>query len=220
MTATKRTGPMVGALLAISLLLGASACSSNSTDTAAEDRTAAASDCPARFGCAKTPTSFQVRNDTDEAIELVASSFTNVREADRLSLTMTVPARSTSETKPVYLGDDGLEGVSGTYVRGGYRGQWTWEIRTATSSTSARVALASNEDFDLGVGVFEGWSHIGQPLPEWASAYEPVVLTAADGSPTWNAVGSFIDSLGGDRPTMTWTFSPPGETTAPSIRVR
>ena len=121
--------PLAGVALTLLLALGVAACGGSSdtsdnagTDTANEDlvRTAGSADCPARFGCAKTPVSFQVRNDSDMTIELYASDIINVRQADRLSLTMTVPARSTSETKPVYLGDDGLESRDG-YVRGGYR---------------------------------------------------------------------------------------------------
>ena len=212
MTQTKRFTGVAALALALTLTFGATACGDASTTSEATgDREARSADCPARFGCAKTPVSFQVRNDSDTTIEFYASEFFNVRDADRLSLTMTVPARSTSETKAVYLGDDGLESQSG-YVRGGSRGSWAWEIRTASSRTFARVNLGANEEFEFNVfDIFEGWSEIGQPTPDWRSTYDPVVLLDASeqGKPSWQAVGSWQESWDEGRPTMSWTFSAP-----------
>lgn len=209
MTTRHRRTWLAPAVLVIGLTAGITACGDSSDGQAASDRSASSADCPARFGCATTPVSFVVRNDSDTAITLTASEFINVRDADRLSLTMTVPARSTSETKPVYLGDDGLESYGGVYVRGGYEGQWTWEIRTEGSTTTARVGLIANEDFEFGLDIFEGWAQIGQPLPTFESAYDPVTLSNGGGTATWTAVGSNVDSWDENRPEpFSWTFSP------------
>lgn len=213
-----RAGLLFGAVLAFGAALGIAGCGSGSTEPSAVDRSAASSDCPARFGCAETPVVFQVRNDSDEAIELRADSIHNVRGADRLSLTMTVPARSTSEAKPVYLGDDGLESSDG-YVRGGYRGSWTWEIVSASQPpTLAQVNLGANEAFGdfKDLGIYEGWSQVGWPVAKWESSQEPVTLMAVqgeapNGTPTWRAVGSYVESWDeGAAPSLTWTFSPLG----------
>jgi len=191
----------VGALTIVSV-----ACSDSKTDG---PRTASTSDCPARFGCAKNPAAFTVTNNSDVEITLSARNFNNVKDNYRSVLTFTVPARSTSPVKGVYLGDDGLESESG-YIPGGYRGWWIWDVQTDTSRTTARVSLAANEDFDLGMGLFEGWSQVGPTSgTTWESAYRPVNLKSSEGVPTtWSVVGSYVESYDeSSRPVMSWTFT-------------
>ena len=195
------------ALVAVgSLTVGAAACSSPKDDSA---RMASSTDCPARFGCAQSPAMFTVINNSDVAITLSARNFNNVQDADRTVLTFTVPARSTSPVKGVRLGDEGLQSESG-YIRGGYRGWWIWDVQTDTSRSPARASLAVNEDFELGLGLFEGWSQVGPANgTTWESTSRPVVLNSTVGVPTWSAVGSFVESYDESaRPVMSWAFTP------------
>lgn len=209
MSRSRFSRSLVGLVAVSALAIGVTACGGSKGEESDAARTASTSDCPARFGCAKNPAAFTVTNNSDVAITLSARNFTNVKDNYRSVLTFTVPARSTSPVKGVYLGDEGLQSESG-YIPGGYRGWWIWDVQTDTSRTPARASLAVNEDFELGMELFEGWSQVGPPVgTTWESTTRPVNLNSTTGVPTWSAVGSFVESYDeSSRPVMSWTFTP------------
>ena len=197
---------LFGVAAALLLVLGV-ACSDSNSDG---NRNASGGGCSTRFGCALKPTNFQVRNDSDVAITLEADQFDDVLESDQSSLTITVPAHSTSPASPVHLGDDGLRSDDNSYVRGGYRGWWTWTIVTDASRTTARVGLSMNDDSSIGEQLYEGWSQVGPgQATTQSSEFTPVTLNSQEGTPTWSALGSYHEVLGDAAPVMTWTFAPP-----------
>lgn len=160
-SSTRRLRFVPAVVAASALVLGAAACggSDSDSDTA---RTASSADCPARFGCAKTAAEFQVVNNTDTELRLEARTIGNVSNANRPSLTLTVPARSSSAKQAVFLGDDGFQPESG-YVPGWTEGEWIWTIRSGSSTTEARVELAFSDDFSTGLQFVQARSLIGQP---------------------------------------------------------
>ena len=210
-TSARRSRLVPALVVLAALMIGAAACSDsdsgsdNGSDTA---RTASSTDCPARFGCAKTASGFQVVNNTDVEISLEASAIVNVRSADRPSLSFSVPARTTSAKQLVILGDDGFESDRG-YIPGRTEGAWTWTIRSGPSITEARIELAFSDDSSIGIRLFEARSHIGQPVATWGSAYDPVSLISTTGVKTFTAIGSRTEDFTETRPVSSWTFSAP-----------
>jgi hypothetical protein len=202
-SSTRRLRSVPALVVASALVLGAAACGGSDSDTA---RTASSADCPARFGCAKTAAEFQVVNNTDTEIRLEASAIVNVSNANRPSLSFSVPARSSSAKQSVILGDDGFQSESG-YIPGRTEGEWIWTIRSGSSTTEARVELAFSDDMSTGLQFFEARSLIGQPLATWGSSYEAVSLTSTTGVKTMAAMGSRTDDFTQSRPVSSWTFS-------------
>lgn len=204
MSSTRRRR-LIGLVALALVAVVSAACSDSDPDST---RAASIADCPARFGCAKFAARFQVINDTDSPITLEAKDIINVLGKDRASLNLTVPARSTSATLSVVLGDDGLQSRDG-YIPGRSEGEWLWTIRSGASTTEAAVELAATDDSSIGIQLFEGRAHIGYPVATWGSAYDPVELASTSGVKSFTAVGSTSPEFMRTMPVSTWTFSPP-----------
>lgn len=205
MLSSIRSRTFLAVVVALTALI-LTACSDSDSDST---RSSASADCPARYGCASFAAEFTVNNETDAAITLQAKDIVNVSGRDRSTLNLTIPAQSTSPKLAVTLGDDGFQTGNGGYVRGRSEGAWTWTIRTDSSITEARVELAASKDNSLGITLFEGRAHIGQPLATWNSAYDPVTLDSTTGVPSFTAIGSKPRDFEQTMPTSSWTFSPP-----------
>jgi hypothetical protein len=188
------------------IALAFTACSDSDSDT---NRSSASADCPARYGCASFAAEFKVINETNAAITLQAKEIVNVKSSDRSTLNLTIPAQSTSPKLAVILGDDGFQNGNGGYVRGRSEGAWTWTISTDSSTTEARIELAASKDDSMGIVLYEGRAHVGQPMATWNSAYDPVTLNSTTGVASFSAIGSKPTDFEETMPTSSWTFSPP-----------
>lgn len=74
------------------------------------------------------------------------------------------------------LGDDGFQSESG-YIPGRTEGEWTWTIRSGSSTMEARVELTFSDDMSTGLQFFQARSLIGQPSATWGSSYSaPTIL--------------------------------------------
>jgi hypothetical protein len=194
------------AIVVAIIALAFTSCSDSDSDT---NRSSASADCPARYGCASFAAEFKVINETNAAITLQAKEIVNVKGSDRSILNLTIPAQSASPKLAVILGDDGFQNGKGGYVRGRSEGAWTWTISTDSSTTEARIELAASKDDSMGMVLYEGRAHIGQPLATWNSAYDPVTLNSTTGVASFTAIGSRPIDFEQTMPTSSWTFSPP-----------